>query len=142
MEATSQLDRFQSSMRTASRKCTLPIVSSGARTTTIRWSRCGLLVNELATNAAKHGGGAIDVTYSVQDGVHKLSVCDGGEGLPADFNPAETRESLGMRVVTVLVSELGGELRAGSRSDGSGACFTISFVPGTVQSDRLQWHTG
>jgi two-component sensor histidine kinase len=98
----------------------------------------GLLVNELVTNAAKHGGGGIEVGYSVRDGVHELSVCDSGEGLPADFSPAETRASLGMRVVTVLVSELGGELCAGSRPDGSGACFTISFVPGGQQSSTLQ----
>lgn len=98
----------------------------------------GLLVNELVTNAVKHGGGAIEVRYSVGDGAHKLSVCDAGQGLPADFSLVETGASLGMRVVTVLVSELGGELRAGSRPDGSGACFTISFVPGGLQSSTLR----
>jgi two-component sensor histidine kinase len=98
----------------------------------------GLLMNELVTNAAKHGGGGIEVRYLVRDGVHELSVCDSGQGLPADFNPTETRASLGMRVVTVLVGELGGELRAGSKSDGSGACFTISFVPGDSRPDTLQ----
>jgi two-component sensor histidine kinase len=105
-------------------------------TTTIQ--PIGLLVNELVTNAAKHGGGDIEVSYSVRDGVHKLSVCDGGKGLPANFKPAEERASLGMRVVTVLVGELGGELQAGSRPDGSGACFTVSFVPGGGQSSTLQ----
>jgi hypothetical protein len=34
-----------------------------------------------------------------------------------------------MRVIAVLVGQLGGELSAGSREDGSGACFTVSFVP-------------
>lgn len=89
----------------------------------------GLLVNELVTNAAKHGGGTIEVCYEVQGDVHTLSVCDAGEGLPQDFDVAEARESLGMRVISVLVSELGGELTAGPRRDGPGACFTVSFVP-------------
>jgi two-component sensor histidine kinase len=92
----------------------------------------GLLVNELVTNAAKHGGGLIEVDYSVRDGVHTLSVCDAGEGLPANFDIGEARTSLGMRVVTVLVSQLGGELTAGSREEASGACFTVSFAPSVL----------
>jgi two-component sensor histidine kinase len=99
----------------------------------------GLLVNELVTNAAKHGGGLIEVEYSVRDSVHSLSVCDEGEGLPADFDVGEARASLGMRVVTVLASQLGGNLSAGARADGSGACFTISFVPNAaLASGTLQ----
>lgn len=96
----------------------------------------GLLVNELATNAAKHGGGAIEVHYAVRNDVHKLSVCDAGEGLPADFDVAEARTSLGMRVATVLARQLGGELSAGPRQDGSGTCFAVTFIPnasGTLQ---------
>jgi two-component sensor histidine kinase len=89
----------------------------------------GLLVNELVTNAAKHGGGAIEVHYAIRQDDHKLSVCDAGEGLPPNFNIAEARTSLGMRVVTVLAKQLGGDLSAGSRQDGSGTCFAVSFVP-------------
>ena len=98
----------------------------------------GLLVNELVTNAAKHGGGAIEVIYSIRDGVHQLIVCDEGEGLPPDFDLAEARASLGMRVVTTLVGQLDGDLSAGSKQDGSGACFTVSFVPGSTKSGTLQ----
>lgn len=88
----------------------------------------GLLVNELVTNAAKHGGGAIEVSYRVQDAVHRLSVCDAGDGLPSDFDIAEVRTSLGMRVVTALTDQLGGKLSAGPRHDGTGTCFAISFM--------------
>ena len=99
----------------------------------------GLLVNELVTNAAKHGGGLIEVDYTVRDGVHTLRVCDAGKGLPADFDIDEERTSLGMRVVTVLTSQLGGQLVAGPRDDGSGACFTVSFVPSVMHgSGTLQ----
>lgn len=89
----------------------------------------GLLTNELVTNAAKHGAGLIEVSYSVEDGVHTLTVCDAGEGLPNDFDIAEPRTSLGMRVITALVDQLGGQLSAGPRDGGSGACFAVSFAP-------------
>lgn len=106
-------------------------------TTTIQ--PIGLIVNELVTNAAKHGAGPIEVHYSVQEDVHTLSVCDGGDGLPASFDVTEARTSLGMRVVTALASQLGGELTAGSRQDGLGTCFAVSFVPlSTRKSGTLQ----
>jgi two-component sensor histidine kinase len=87
----------------------------------------GLLVNELVTNAAKHGAGPIEVRYLLADGVRRLSVSDAGGGLPADFDINSARASLGMRVVSALASQLGGKLDAGARSDGSGTCFTVSF---------------
>jgi two-component sensor histidine kinase len=88
----------------------------------------GLLVNELVTNAAKHGGGRIDVTYVQEAGTHRIVVCDEGEGLPADFDPAAADKSLGMRVVTSLARQLGGTLSAADREDTPGSCFTVSFT--------------
>jgi two-component sensor histidine kinase len=88
----------------------------------------GLLVNELVTNAAKHGAGRIDVTYVQEAGHHRILVCDEGEGLPADFNPAVADKSLGMRVVTSLARQLGGTLSASDRGDTKGSCFTVSFT--------------
>jgi two-component sensor histidine kinase len=87
----------------------------------------GLLVNELVTNAAKHGAGLIEVHYSLDAGVHRLSVSDAGAGLPADFDIKGATASLGMRVVTALSHQLGGKLSAGPRADGSGTCFEVSF---------------
>ncbi|WP_197277045.1 sensor histidine kinase [Sphingomonas profundi] len=88
----------------------------------------GLLVNELVTNAAKHGAGRIDVTYAHEAGEHRIVVCDQGEGLPADFDPAAAAKSLGMRVVTSLARQLGGTLSAADRSDAKGSCFTVRFT--------------
>jgi two-component sensor histidine kinase len=88
----------------------------------------GLLVNELVTNAAKHGAGQIDVTYTHDDGGHCLSICDEGEGLPADFDPLSADKSLGMRVVTSLARQLAGMLQAGPRSETKGSCFTVRFA--------------
>ena len=87
----------------------------------------GLLVNELVTNAAKHGAGRINVSYTVRDGAHKLVVCDEGPGLAPDFDPNKDRTSLGMRIIMSLVKQLGGTLSAGPGAEGQGACFTVLF---------------
>jgi len=88
----------------------------------------GLLVNELVTNAAKHGMGKIDVTYRIESDVHELGVCDDGEGLPAGFDPAQSVTGLGMRVVTILASQLGGRMTAHPNPTGRGSCFAVTFA--------------
>jgi two-component sensor histidine kinase len=87
----------------------------------------GLLTNELVTNAAKHGGGKVIVSYRAQDANSELSVCDQGPGLDAEFDPTLT-SGLGMKVVKLLTKQLGGELATGSNRDGPGACFSVRFV--------------
>lgn len=86
----------------------------------------GLIVNELVTNAAKHGRGLIEVRFEVDGNDYELIVSDDGRELPRDFDPAEASGSLGMRVVTSLARQLGGELSSGQRPDG-GSCFKVSF---------------
>ena len=87
----------------------------------------GLILNELVTNAAKHGAGQIDVCLNASAGGAQTSVCDQGQGLPAGFDPRHSAKSLGMKVVSALAKQLGGGLTAGSNPDGSGACFKVSF---------------
>lgn len=84
----------------------------------------GLIVNELVTNAAKHGAGAIDVIYKITGGMHELSVCDEGNGLPANFNP-EANGGLGTKVIFALSRQLGGRVVAGA--GGRGSCVTVTF---------------
>ena len=86
----------------------------------------GLLVNELVTNAAKHGQGVIEVSYKINGNQHVLIVSDEGRDLPKDFNPGAATQSLGMRVITSLTAQLGGELTSGHRADG-GSCFQVQF---------------
>ncbi|MDQ3139633.1 MAG: GAF domain-containing protein [Pseudomonadota bacterium] len=86
----------------------------------------GLIVNELVTNATKHGAGSVEVSYRVDGAAHKLIVCDHGKGLPAGFDVADNR-GLGMKVVMTLAKQLGGKLDAGANPDGKGSCFTVSF---------------
>jgi two-component sensor histidine kinase len=72
-----------------------------------------LIVNELATNAAKYAypgraGGRISV--QVAEGFDQLivSIADEGVGLPGDFDLATSR-GLGMRIVQALAQQLGAE---------------------------------
>ncbi len=86
----------------------------------------GLMVNELVTNAAKHGSGEIKVSFGRAGAEnYRLQVSDQGPGLPPGFDPAKTT-SLGMKVVTSLVKQLGGELDFGAASP-AGARFTVQF---------------
>ena len=88
----------------------------------------GLVVNELVTNAAKHGAGKISVSYRCKDGC-KISVCDEGPGLPPDFDPDAQTHGLGMKIAKVLAGQLGGSFTAGANPAGKGACFTLAFRP-------------
>ena len=86
----------------------------------------GLIVNELVTNAAKHGSGKIHVGYRIAANQHTLTVCDEGKGLPQDFDP-DGFSGLGMKVVTALAKQLGGEMTAGANSAGRGSCFEVTY---------------
>jgi len=72
----------------------------------------GLIINELVGNALRHGfkdkieeGASITVNaqYSIDQG-YEIEVIDNGVGLPTSLVP-ETTESLGMRMVHILVEE-------------------------------------
>lgn len=91
---------------------------------------CGLLVNELVSNAIKHGfpGGRLGVVRLVlqSDGANRvrLEVSDDGVGLPP--NLAERRaSSLGLHLVTVLARQLNAELTTTSIA---GTQFSLSFA--------------
>jgi two-component sensor histidine kinase len=94
---------------------------------TTRIQPIGLVVNELVTNAAKHGTEHIEVAFSIKGDQHELSVRDDGTGLPPGFDPDSNGAGLGMRVVTTLAKQLGGRLTAGPNPAGRGSYFTMSF---------------
>lgn len=88
----------------------------------------GLLVNELLTNAVKHGfadraQGRIRVAVRVEEGLVRLAVEDDGAGLPPGFHPEEVR-SLGMQLVVQLTRQLRGALTFGS---GHPTVFRVAF---------------
>ena len=91
---------------------------------------CGLVVNELISNALKHafpGGrsGEIRVRlFSEPDGVTVLSVADDGVGIPEGVDLGRT-STLGLQLVTLLADQLGGKI-AMRRSDPTE--FVLSFA--------------
>ena len=73
---------------------------------------CGLILNELITNALKHAfpnerRGTVRIQLRKADGELELVVSDNGVGLTSDFDPA-TSNSLGMQLVQTLVEQLDG----------------------------------
>jgi two-component sensor histidine kinase len=88
-------------------------------------SKLGLVVNELVTNAFKHGHRdnedcTVRVAAHVKDDVLVIEVSDNGPGVPADFDITRIK-GLGMRLVRFVTSSLGGE--CGARNSDAGAVF-------------------
>jgi PAS domain S-box-containing protein len=91
---------------------------------------CGLVVNELITNALKHafpGGrrGTLRVALTrLDDGRIRLRVDDDGPGLPPGFD-IQRATSMGLQLVCTLAEQLEAELAVAS---GSGATFQLTFA--------------
>jgi two-component sensor histidine kinase len=94
---------------------------------TSKISLIGLIVNELATNAAKHGQGIIDVHYELDDPHHKLRVCDEGPGVPDDFDFEAAGRGLGVKIVATLAAQLSGTVSVVPIEGGIGACIVVRF---------------
>jgi two-component sensor histidine kinase len=87
-----------------------------------------LIVNELITNAAKHGQGVITVRLEeTPEGGHLLSVCNEGPPLPEDFDPAASK-GLGMKIVQALVEQIGGKLGVDRCEHCGGPRFAVAFA--------------
>jgi PAS domain S-box-containing protein len=90
---------------------------------------CGLLINELMTNALKHAfrdrSGTLRVALERQDdGALRLTVADDGIGLPAGFE-AGRATSLGLQIVNTLARQLDAQLIV-ERQHGSSFQLTFS----------------
>lgn len=73
---------------------------------------CGLLINELVSNALKHAfpgdrTGCVTVEIRRDAGRVRLSVADDGVGLPPEFDPHCT-DTLGLQLVSLLAGQLHG----------------------------------
>jgi two-component sensor histidine kinase len=85
---------------------------------------CGLIVNELVTNAVQHaypkgGTGTIHVLLAKDEDHYHVEVRDSGSGFPA-----EIRKSLGMTLVEMLSRQINATVE---RSDGEGAVVRVSI---------------
>ena len=86
------------------------------------------MTNELLTNAIKHAFpqgrlGEINIDFHKKNNEYILTVQDNGIGLPRDLDLEKT-ESLGMRLINSLVSQLDGKLEVTSNN---GTKFKIIF---------------
>lgn len=91
---------------------------------------CGIIANELITNALQHGvkgNGTDEIEIAVgqnENGEHFLRVRDNGPGFESDFDP-ETSKSTGLDIVHSIVDfELDGSLRF---ENDNGAKVTVTF---------------
>lgn len=90
---------------------------------------CGLLLNELITNALKHGfpdgrSGTIVVSLHRRDGDRlELAVSNDGESLPDDFD-LQTITTLGVKLVSAFAMKLAGEVTVGNQE---GTRFSVTF---------------
>jgi two-component system, sensor histidine kinase PdtaS len=100
----------------------------------------GLIVSELITNATKYTTGNITVRIvTTTPNSHSLSVLDDGPGLPAGFNPAKSK-GLGMKIVLLLVEQIGGELHVLSGGYSCGARFTVTFRSTEAATSEAHFH--
>jgi two-component sensor histidine kinase len=90
-------------------------------------SSLALIVNELVTNAVKHGdkNSPIEVTFAQTADGHRLSVRNAGV-LPPDYDSAGN-SGFGMRMVNMLAEQLGGRLEVSSAAGHTE--FTVILAP-------------
>ena len=90
---------------------------------------CGLIINELVSNAIKHAfaddGGTIWVTFKKVDDHYLLSIADNGKGLP-DGKDFETADTLGIQLVNVLSDQIDGKVTV---ENSNGLKVIIKFKP-------------
>ena len=85
-----------------------------------------MIVNELVSNAVKHGKGDIEVTLRHADKRATLEVCDDGPGFAPDF-VAETAANTGLELIENIARyDLRGETMYENRKEG-GARITVIF---------------
>ncbi|MBF2066391.1 MAG: PAS domain S-box protein [Calothrix sp. C42_A2020_038] len=90
---------------------------------------CGLIINELVSNAIKHAFVGIDgIIYidflDLGNSKYSLSVSDNGVGIPDDIDTRRS-QSLGLQLVWSLVEQLEGSIIFNNKL---GTSFTITFV--------------
>lgn len=89
---------------------------------------CGLIINELVSNALKHAfpdnrEGEICLVLKSTDGTYELQVKDTGIGFPEEIDFKET-DSLGLQIVNDLVKQLEGDIQLVNEG---GTAFRVTF---------------
>ena len=107
--------------------CTIAVDAAETDISTAVAIPLGFIVSELITNSAKYANSNITVRSENTPTIgHSLSISDDGPGLPEGFDPARSK-GLGMKIITKLVKQIGGELTIGAGENGRGARFSVTF---------------
>ncbi|MFL9839474.1 histidine kinase dimerization/phosphoacceptor domain -containing protein [Sphingomonas sp. ST-64] len=109
---------------------TLDCASDTVRLPRDRAVAIGLVVNELATNAAKHAfvgrdAGSIQIRFTQHARGYRLIVRDDGIGMPPERLEAGRDGGLGKRLTEAFARQAGGELRIDSGPEGTVATLEI-----------------
>jgi PAS domain S-box-containing protein len=85
-----------------------------------------VLINELVSNAVKHGSGEIELSFSVTGDIARLAVSDQGIGFPRSFDPVR-QANTGMELIESLSRwDLQGQTSYENRPEG-GARVVVTF---------------
>lgn len=92
---------------------------------------CGLILNELISNALKHafphgGQGRIDIGLRLKGRQVAITVADDGVGLPEGFDDQHST-GLGLQLVHMLIGQLDGQFRRQPAPAGQGVSYLITF---------------
>lgn len=92
---------------------------------------CGLILNELISNALKHAfpgemEGTINVDLSESGKSIQIKLEDDGTGFPKDYNE-ESDRGLGMELVQMLIEQLDGQVEKSSPNGATGTAYLITF---------------
>ena len=100
---------------------------------------CGLILNELITNAVKYAfdpgtKGIIIISLIRKDNHIILEVADNGKGLPPDFE-TKSKSSMGMELVNRLTHQLKGKITFSGKR---GTEITVSFSDEDTKPEKAQ----
>ena len=131
---TLSMTLYQSYLQTSQAVTVGVEVETGLRLGIDQAIPCGLIVNELVSNALKHafpgGQGRVTVRFSKLEGddEYRLVVEDYGTGLPPDID-LQRSDSLGLKLVSLLVQQLHATVCVEPAATGErpGARYTIEF---------------
>ena len=88
----------------------------------------GLILNEIVTNTLKHNLGQkklkIELSFVKKNNTYELKVSDNGKGF--DIATVQKKNTLGMRLISILTKQLEGELQITSKKD-KGVTYIITI---------------
>lgn len=88
-----------------------------------------ILVNEIVSNAVKHGLGDITLSFKRHDGAVRLEICDDGPGFPPDFNPRKAANT-GLELIdSTGRHDLRGEIAYTNRDEGGARVIVTIPLP-------------